>query len=221
MGVGSGSPPQSSSSSTTRAIEAALAASRRIPSSSVRPEDATPTRFPTTNRRLIATFVSATFWWIWLFAKRVSAASSAMTSASDSDAPSRSAAARTRSARASASRARSSFMDGLPLADTDLDVAEARSRHGMPDMSRLAGLALPAIWRAEHHVAALVADGIARSPELVGDARVRRVLEQAAFLAALDLVRDLGSELEVQAPVVNGPRAVRREVQAVVGVGDD
>ena len=49
--------------------------------------DATPTRLPTTNRRLTATLVSATFWWISLLAKRVSAESSAMTSASASVAP--------------------------------------------------------------------------------------------------------------------------------------
>ena len=75
--VGSGRPAQSSSSSTTPAIAVACSARRRRPSESVRPDEATPTRLPTTTRRLIATLVSATFWWIWLLAKRVSAASSA------------------------------------------------------------------------------------------------------------------------------------------------
>ena len=41
-----------------------------------------------TTRRLIETLVSATFWWISLLAKRVSAESSAMTSASASVTPS-------------------------------------------------------------------------------------------------------------------------------------
>ena len=77
ISVGPGRPPQSSSSSTTRAIAAAFSASRRRPSASVRPDDATPTRLPTTTRRLIVTLVSATFWWISLLANRVSAESSA------------------------------------------------------------------------------------------------------------------------------------------------
>ena len=54
--------------------------------------------------------VSATFWWISLLAKRVSAESSAMTSASASVTPSRIASARAASASESASAARSSFI---------------------------------------------------------------------------------------------------------------
>src|SRR6185503_16695319 len=108
-----------------------------------------------------------------------------------------------------------------PLADPDLDVAEPSPRHRVADMPGLARLALAAVRRAEHHVAPLVADRVARPPELVGDAGVGRVLEQPALLAALDLVGDLGRELEVQAPVVDGPRPVRAEIQAVVRVGDD
>ena len=91
IGVGSGRPPQSSSSAELRAIAPAVSASRRSPSSSTRLLDATPTRRPTTNRRLISAFVSATFWWISLLANRVSRASSAATSASASVAPARSA----------------------------------------------------------------------------------------------------------------------------------
>ena len=49
----------------------------------------------------------------------------------------------------------------LPLADPDLDIAEAGSRDGMADMPGLARLALAAIRRAEHHVAPLIADGVA------------------------------------------------------------
>ena len=55
----------------------AWSARRRRPSGSVRLVDATPTRLPMTTRRLIATLVSATFWWISLLAKRVRAESSA------------------------------------------------------------------------------------------------------------------------------------------------
>src|SRR4051812_41656761 len=93
--------------------------------------------------------------------------------------------------------------DGLPLADADLDVAEASARHGMAHVTHLAGLALAAIGRPEHHVTAFVSDGVARPPELVRDAGVGRVLEQAALLAALDLVGHLSGELEVEAAIVD------------------
>src|SRR6476646_8140850 len=211
---GPGRPPQSSSSSTTRAMAAARSARRRRPSSSVRPDEATPTRLPMTNRRFTTALVSATFWWIWLLAKRVRAASSAMTNASASVAPSRSAWASAASARRSASSARSSIIGRppgrsagprLPLAHSDLHVPEAGARDRVADVGALAGLALAAVGRAEHHVARLVADRVARAPELVGDARVGRVLEQPALLAALDLVGDLGGELEVEPAVVDGP----------------
>jgi len=139
----------------------AFAASRRSPSSSVLPDDATPTRLPTTNRRLTVTFVSATFWWIWLFANLVSDASSASTRASASVAPSASACRRARSARSSASRARSSFTGRLPLAHADLDVPEACSGDSVTDVAGLAGLALAAVRCPEHHVAPLVADRVA------------------------------------------------------------
>ena len=74
IGVGSGRPAQSSSSALFRAIATAVSASRRRPSSSSRFDDATPTRFPIATRRFNAPLVSATFWWISLFANRVSRA---------------------------------------------------------------------------------------------------------------------------------------------------
>lgn len=81
----------------------AVSARRRRASSSVRPVAATPTRFPRTKRRLTRTFASATFWWISELAKRVKAASSALTSTSASVAPAISAWWRTISAIASRS----------------------------------------------------------------------------------------------------------------------
>src|SRR5690349_17541646 len=144
-----------------------------------------------------------------------------MTSASASVTPSTIAASSARSARLSASRARSSFTCRLPLADPDLDVAETRARNGVADVARLARLALAAVRRPEHHVAPFVADRVARPPELIRDAGIGRVLEEAALPAALDLVGDLGRELEVQPPIVDRPGTVRGEVQPVVGVGDD
>ena len=177
-----------------------------------------------TTRRLTTLFVSATFWWISLLAKRVSAESSAMTSASASVTPSRSASASAASARASASAARSSFIGRPPGYHLPTPTWTSRNRAPgtrVADVAGLARLALAAVRRAEHHVAPLVADRVARAPELVGDAGVGRVLEQPALPAALDLVGDLGRELEVEPPVVDRPGAVRGEVEAVVGVGDD
>src|SRR6185369_5616725 len=220
IGVGSGRPPQSSSSAEFRAIAVAVSASRRSPSSSSRFELATPTRFPIATRRLRPPFVSATFWWISLLAKRVSWARSADTSASASVAPASVASRTARSATASGSSG-SAVTVGSPLADTDLDVAEPGARAGMTDVAALARLALAAVRRAEHPEARLVAHRVERSPELVRDARVGRVLEEPALLPALDLVRDLGRELEVQAAVIDRPRPVRCEIEPVVGVGDD
>src|SRR5206468_2526736 len=148
--------------------------------------------------------------------------SSAMTSASASVTPSRIASARAASASWSASAARSSFIGrgrrwiGSPLAHADLHVAEAGTRNGVTDMAGLAWFALAAIGRPEHHVAALVADCVARPPELVGDSGVGRVLEQPALLATLDLVGHLGGELEVEPSVVDRPASVRCEVEPVV-----
>src|SRR6185369_2118243 len=169
------------------------------------------------------------FWWISLLAKRVSAESSVMTRTSASVAPTRRARPRTSSARASASAAASSgwrwrvgsVIARSPLADADLDVAEARPGDPVADVAGLARLALAAVRRAEHDPARGVADRIAGPPELVRDAGVRRVLVELALLAALDLVGDLGRELEVQAAIVDRPAPVAREVQPVVRAGHD
>src|SRR6266498_3036808 len=147
-----------------------------------------------------------------------------MTNASASVTPSRITSARAASARARASAARSSFIGvraRLPLADAHLDIAEAGARDGVSDVAHLTGLALAAVRRAQHHVAALVADRVAGPPELVGDAGVGRVLEQPTLLEALDLVGNLGRELEVEPAIVDRPRPVGGEIEAVVRVGDD
>src|SRR5438046_2331640 len=70
-------------------------------------------------------------------------------------------------------------------------------------------------------ICAFVADCVARAPEFVSDSGVRRVLEQPPLLAALDLVGDLGRELEVQAAIVDRPAPVGCQIQPVIGVLDD
>ena len=147
-----------------------------------------------TKRRLQSAFVSATFWWISLFANRVRRASAAATSASASVAPAAVAIATARSAIASQSCVWSVIVV-VPLErrrgsleHADLHVAEPCPRDRVADVADLAGLALAAVRRAEHPVARGVAHGVARAPQLVRDARVGRVLDEPALLAALDLV---------------------------------
>src|SRR3989304_4985030 len=108
-----------------------------------------------------------------------------------------------------------------PSANPDLDVAEARAAGAGADVANLPRLALTAVRRADHDVAAGVGDRVAGAPELVGDARVGGILEEPAELSALDLVGHLRRELEVQAPVVDAPGAVGGQVEPVVGVGHD
>ena len=217
-----GRPAQSSSSSTFAAIAAARSTRAPTPSSSTRPDDATPTRRPLTNRRLTNASALATFWWISELANRVSADSPATTSASASPAPAASAAWMT----CSASRSASSGSPPMPCSRAH-PITPTRTLRNRPpetpwpDVARLPGLALAAVRRAPHPPARGVADGVHRPPQLVRDAGVGAVPVQLAGLAALDLAADLGRELEVQAPVVDRPAAVGLEQEAVVGVGDD
>ena len=95
------------------------------------------------------------------------------------------------------------------------------ARDAVADVAGLARLALAAVRRAPHPPARRVADGVHRSPQLVGDPGVGAVPVQLARLAALDLAADLGRELEVEAAVVDRPAAVGLEQEPVVGVGDD
>src|SRR5262249_40448951 len=64
------------------------------------------------------------------------------------------------------------------------------------------------------------AERIARLPELEGVRLICDILEHADSLAALDLPERLAAELEVQALVIDRPRAVADDHHAVVGAGD-
>ena len=104
----------------------------------------------------------------------------------------------------------------------DLDVAEARGRRAVRDVHHLARLALAAVRQAPQRATrSRAADRVQGPPELRRDPRVERVPVQLAQLAAADLARDLGRELELPAAVVDRPGAVGLQVQrAVLGVGD-
>ena len=82
---------------------------------------------------------SATFWWISLLAKRVSALSVCMTSASAWDGARARAPSRPRARRSRARRI------GSPRAHAHLDVPEAGAAAAVPDVHPLVGLALAAV----------------------------------------------------------------------------
>src|SRR5207245_5335008 len=93
--------------------------------------------------------------------------------------------------------------------DSDLHVAEPGRRRSMGDVCALPRLALPAVRQSVEAPGVASRDGVELPPELGRDARVGRVAEHPAELAALDLPRDLRPELEVEALVVDRPALVR------------
>src|SRR3954447_15125123 len=105
--------------------------------------------------------------------------------------------------------------------DADLHVAKARRRGAVRDRHDLARLALATVRQPPGAPLLRPAHRVERAPEPRADPGVGGVAVQPPEPAALDLARELGRELELQAAVVDRPRAVRLEVQAVVGVGDE
>ena len=90
----------------------------------------------------------------------------------------------------------------------------------MTGVGNLGGLTFAAVGRAPHHPVIRVADCITAIPKLRGDAGVGAIAQHASHLAVLDLVADLGAELEVVALIVDRPRAVGFHVNAILGIGD-
>src|SRR5262245_49903652 len=90
----------------------------------------------------------------------------------------------------------------------------------MPGAHHLLRLSLTAVRGAPKRPLVPRADGVHRIPKFSGNSRVRRILQHARALAILDLPTDLGSELKVVALVVNRPRAVGLEQNAVIGGGN-
>jgi hypothetical protein len=88
---------------------------------------------------------------------------------------------------------------------------------GVADLQRLA---LAAVGHAPHGPLVGTPHRVERRPKCRSDAGVRGVLQHAAQPAVLDLPADLAAELEVEALVIDRPRAVGLHVDAVVGAGD-
>ena len=106
---------------------------------------------------------------------------------------------------------------------TPRPTSTSRKRAGgaaVGDPHHLAGLALPAVEQRDEPPLGRRADGVAAAPELGRHARVARVAQEPAALAAPDLPGGLALELEVEPAVVDRPRAVRLDQEAVVGGGD-
>src|SRR5207244_11152592 len=102
-----------------------------------------------------------------------------------------------------------------------LHVAEPSGRRPVTDPRHLPGLALAAVRGAPERPLLASCHGVATSPELRGDPGVVRVPVEVGELAVLDPVRDLATELEVPALVVDGPRRIRLHEDAVLRVADD
>src|SRR5271169_3114300 len=90
----------------------------------------------------------------------------------------------------------------------------------MPRAHGLGGLALPAVGRAPQLPIIARTDCITRRPELRGDSAVAAILQHSRLAPAADFPTDFGGELELIAPVVNGPRMVGFHEDSVVGIGD-
>src|SRR5439155_24673887 len=176
---------------------------------------------------------SATFWWMALLAKRVSALATSSTWTSVSLAAVDFARRRTVSAMRRSSRSgRSSEANALALFDLVADFiglkrpfqcarcenAPARPR-GLCPWFAWAGPFT--IGRPPKHPMTELADGVAGIPELRSDAAVAWILQHADFLSALNLPTNLGRKLKLVATVVDGPGAIRLHQDSIVCVGDE
>lgn len=91
----------------------------------------------------------------------------------------------------------------------------------MPGANRLRRLSFAAARRAPHNPFGFIANRIARAPKVWRDAGINRIFQEARFPAAFDFPREFRAKLKIQAFVVNAPRAIRVEINSVIGVGDE
>ena len=101
------------------------------------------------------------------------------------------------------------------------DAAETGRSHSVADVDGLPGFALAAVRGAQQPPLGVAADRVAAAPERRGHARIGALPQHPAQHPILDLPPDLGSEVEVQAPVVDAPALVGAHQDAVGGVGDE
>src|SRR5579862_609046 len=204
-GSGSCNRVRAVASSTTWRMDAS--SSRLVVARAVRPSICTRTES--------CALRSATFWWMALLAKRVSALEPAPMVASASATPRARAAVTTRSKMAWQRAA------SIGIRASDLDAAETRGAGPVARAHHLLRLPLAAVGRTPQCPMLGTGDGCARIPEFRGDPAVAGILEHADALAAADLPADLAAELEVVALVVDRPAAVSFHVDPMVGAAED
>src|SRR6266446_3981222 len=112
---------------------------------------------------------------------------------------------------------------GTPLSpptDAHLHIAEAGGSGPMPGAHGLHRLTLAAVRSSPDYPFVAIAHGIARSPELWGDAGVGSIFQYTSQFAVLNFIGHLHAKLEVQAAVIDAPTLVDAHVDAVIGIGN-
>src|ERR1035441_7719033 len=155
--------------------------------------------------------LSATFWWMALLAKRVSAWLAEARMDSTSSTPCARAARTTWPCTADASTG---------IRAPNFNVAEARGAGAVARAHYLFRMALAAVRNAPKGPVLRPGDGRTGVPELRRNAAIAGVLQHAHPLAAAHLPGDLAAELEVVALIVDGPTPVGLHIDGVVRAED-
>src|ERR1700675_3383591 len=98
-----------------------------------------------------------------------------------------------------------------------MNIPKSRWRRTVPRAHRLHRLTLAAIRRSPQGPVLRIANGVAGIPELSSNPAVAWILQHADFLATLNFPADLGGELKLIAPVIDGPRTIGLHQNSVVG----
>src|SRR5450756_54158 len=101
-----------------------------------------------------------------------------------------------------------------------LNMAEPGRRRAMGHMCCLHRLSFATIVETPHVIQLRTSDAVTRSPELVRNAGIGRVLDHVLQLSSPDLPADLAAELEVQASIVDGPALDAVHVETVLHAAD-
>src|SRR3984885_16044817 len=99
-------------------------------------------------------------------------------------------------------------------------ILKSRGRRPMPRTHRLHRLTFSAIRRAPQRPIIARTNRVTTIPEFRGDAAVAGMLDHPALFAAFNFPADFRGKLEMVAPVVDRPRAIRFHVNRVVGIGN-
>src|SRR5664280_2942597 len=101
-----------------------------------------------------------------------------------------------------------------------LNTAEPGRRRTMRHVCHLHRFSFATIVDTPHVVQLRTSDAVTGPPELIRDAGVRRVLDHVLEFPSLDLPADLAAELEVQAPIIDGPALDAVHVKTILHAAD-